>query len=67
MEQASDQPPYYPLYLLYSVSWLRGWRTGGGGLKIRGGTARVAVDGLGWDGMESMGWQSELVVRVRNR
>lgn len=37
----------FSLYLLHSVSWLRGWRGRGGGLEVRGGTARAAVDGLG--------------------
>lgn len=57
----------HPLYLLYSVSWLRGWQGRGGGLDVRGGAARAAVDGLGWDGMESMGWQNELVMWMGNR
>lgn len=47
-----DQPPDCPLYLLHSVSRLRGWQGGGGGLEVGGGPARAAVDGLGQDGME---------------
>lgn len=48
-----------PLYLLHSVSWLRGWRGRGGGLEVRGGTARAAVDGLG-----RMGWRAWMAERV---
>lgn len=45
--------------LLHSVSWLRGWRGRGGGLEVRGGTARAAVDGLG-----RMGWRAWMAERV---
>lgn len=46
------------------MSRLRGWQGRGGGLKVRGGPARAAVDGLGQDGMESMEWRSELVMQM---
>lgn len=65
--QTSDQPPYCSLYLLHSVSRLRGWQGRGRGLKVRGGPARVAVDGLRQDGMESMEWRSELVMWMGHR
>lgn len=64
--QTSGQPPYCPLYLLHSVSWLRGWQGRGGGLKVRGYPARAVVDGLGEDGMESMEWRAGLVMWMRH-